>query len=231
MGGRVGADVGWVCWMGVQWRFTFLFPISISMETLWPEELHTLSEHIPRGRAAPGVGRAVFSLCLFLVPLELSEIRCLSPLPACLYGWSDFSTRTLTVLGGASSSLLWICSLASPSCSHSQPGLSPLHVLPTVHPPWDNSDDCSNTDLALFLPLFTSSPCPPTALRVTSIPCLPLRALHKLSQPSLSCPPAFPSSFSSLTLWPGDFRNVWRLEKQFNGSKMCRKTVLKLISL
>ena len=70
------------------------------METLWPEELHALSEHIPRGRAAPGVWRAVFSLYLFPVPLELSEILSLSPLPACLSGWFVFSLLTLTVLEG-----------------------------------------------------------------------------------------------------------------------------------
>ena len=188
------------------------------METLWPEELHALSEHILRGRAALGVWRAMFSLCLFPVPLELSEILSLSPprphCPTCLSGWFVFSILTLATVGGASSSLLWICPLASPSCSHSQPSLSPLCVLITVHPPWDNDDDCSNADLALFLPLFTSSPCPPTALRVTSIPCLPLKALHKLSQPSLSCLPAFPSSFSS-------FDTVAR---RFQGLQECLKT-------
>ena len=113
----------------------------------------------------------------------------LSPLPSCLPAWIGFVFSSLhSVLGGAYHVSPGPVHQPSPSCSHLQPYLSPLHVPTTIHPPWDNHGDCSNANLALFLAWFTSFPCPPTALRVSSVPSLPFKALHELSQPSLSCP-------------------------------------------
>lgn len=217
----IGGVRGW-CWLGVLAGSAVKIYFFVSHLRLHGNPMAWRAScpqwAYPQGESSPGC--LVCYVLIVPLPCSTGAFRDSLPKsprprrPVCLSGWFVFSILTLAVVGGASSSLLWICPLASPSCSHSQPGLSLLRVLATVHPPWDNDDDCSNTDLALFLPLFTSSPCPPTALRVTSIPCLPLKGLYKLSQPSLSCPPAFPSSFSS-------FDTVAR---RFKGLQECLKT-------
>lgn len=151
----------------------------------------------PEGESSPGC----LACCVLTVPLPCSTGAFRDSLPKsppCLPVWMVCLLHPYTHrAGGASSSLLRICPLASPSCSHSQPGLSPLCVLATIQPPWDNNGDAPTQTWPYFFPCLHHPHVPPTALRVTSIPCLPLRALHKLSQPSLSCLPAFPSSFSS----------------------------------
>lgn len=121
----------------------------------------------------------------------------LSPLPACLPVWIGFVFSILhSVLGGAYHVSPGPIHQPS-SCSHLQSCLSPLRVLTTIHPPRDNHGDCSNANLALFFPWFTSFPCPLQPLECPLYP--PCHSRPFTSSPSLPSPVlSFPGFFSSL---------------------------------